>query len=97
MNAAAASATAPMPCQAAIRCHQRGAAGAARVGARCGAASRARSGVVAGTACSASTERDSRCHNAAGGATGDGVVFYRANPAFWLADFVPARYLAVIE
>jgi len=29
----------------------------------------------------------------AAAAARDGVAFYRANPAFWLADFVPARYL----
>jgi putative RNA 2'-phosphotransferase len=28
-------------------------------------------------------------------AAADGVAFYRANPTFWLADVVPAAYLAV--
>ena len=28
-------------------------------------------------------------------ASSEGVVFYRANPAFWLADLVPARYLEI--
>jgi putative RNA 2'-phosphotransferase len=30
---------------------------------------------------------------AAARAAGEGVRFYRANPTFWLADFVPARYV----
>ena len=33
----------------------------------------------------------------AGVAAGEGVVFYRANAAFWLADRVPARYLEIAD